>query len=173
MQAFDFLVAVTGQPDLDFVFPVLWKGIWNQYPTASPDWQLFNMFLLSEVRTNSDGFASWRAAERSNCDSTDFLRCQNVAFQQHRREVTGPCIVKAVTNIFLWQQLRGVDVHCQEVPNSVLIFGAAEPPECFRSAWVLTIGRRLVQRVGQPRHHRAVSTFLRTVHSRRRHLSRS
>ena len=48
VQAFNFLVAVARQADLELVFTVLRKGVPNQRSTAGADWQSWDVFLLGE-----------------------------------------------------------------------------------------------------------------------------
>ena len=74
-QTFDLFVAVTRQPDLDFVFPIEWESVGNQGTTASADRQPFHVFFLSLVGPNTEGIPSGRGARCPDCRAADFLGC--------------------------------------------------------------------------------------------------
>ena len=54
VQPLDVLVAISRQPNLDFVFAVEWKRVVGQGPAARADRQALEMFLLREVRLHPD-----------------------------------------------------------------------------------------------------------------------
>ena len=73
VQALHLFIAITGKPDLDFVFRILRKSVVNQHPAAGPEWQSLNMLLLSEVWGRAERVAT-RSARRANGEAADLLR---------------------------------------------------------------------------------------------------
>ena len=58
-QAFDLLIAVAGQADLDFVFAVLGEGVGNQGTASRSKREAFDMLVLGEVGVDADRVAAW------------------------------------------------------------------------------------------------------------------
>jgi hypothetical protein len=53
-QAFDLLIAIAGQANLNFILGVLRKRVGNRRATTSPQRQSFDVFFLREVGPQAD-----------------------------------------------------------------------------------------------------------------------
>ena len=74
VQPFDVLVAVSSEPNLDFVLAIHRERVGDQGAAAGPDWQALDVLFLSEVRLNPDRLAARRAAGSPDGQPADFLR---------------------------------------------------------------------------------------------------
>src|ERR1043165_7341292 len=71
-QAFDLLIAIARQANLDFVLRVLGKGVGNQGAAAGTERKAFDVFLLGNVWANADSVAA-RAMGSTDCEAADVL----------------------------------------------------------------------------------------------------
>ena len=113
VEALDFFVPVPRQSDLDVVLAVAREGISKQGAATRPQRKSLHMLLLREVRPNSDGITARRAVGRADRQPADLLRGGDVPLQERRGEISDRHVVKAVTQVVLGQQRRGIDFQCQ------------------------------------------------------------
>ena len=95
-QSLDVLVAIAGEPDLDFVLSIHWKRVGHQRAAARADRQSLDVFFLREVRRSPDGVAAGRAARPPDRYTADLFRRRNVAVHQRRRQIADGHVVEPV-----------------------------------------------------------------------------
>jgi hypothetical protein len=144
LQSLDLFVAIAGEAHLNLVFAVLWKSIWNQRAAAGAEGQTLDAFLLCDVRLDPKRISAGCLARGANGEAGNLLRGRDVAVEKCRRKVAHRHIVEAMARFVVRQQSRGVEVHAQEIPDRVLIFGAIEPAKRFGASWIWRDGGSLV-----------------------------
>ena len=73
VQAFDFLVAIACESDLNFIFGVLRERVCNQRTAARAQGQSFDVLFLRDVCANPDCLSTDRT-RRAHREAADLLR---------------------------------------------------------------------------------------------------
>src|SRR4051812_39826993 len=103
MQAFDFLIAIAREPDLNFVIAVTREIVRYESTTAGSQRKSFNMFFLRNISADAKSITFGRTAWQAQGETTNFLRGRNVTIQQSRGKNADRSVVKAMTVVVLWQ----------------------------------------------------------------------
>src|SRR5437870_3540368 len=82
VQAFDLLVSIAREADLDVILTVAWKRVGQQGATARAEWKSFNVLLLRKVPPDPKSVPAWCAARRADSQPADFLGGGDVATQK-------------------------------------------------------------------------------------------
>ena len=168
-QALDVLVAVTRQPDREFVDAVRREVPGRDQAAARADRQALDVLLLGQIGIRPEG-DSCRLVHPAHREPADLLRRAHVALEQGRREVADSHVVESVTRRVGRQQRGDVDFQRQQVPHRVVVLGAIQPAEGLRPARVGRLGGDPVEFAFERRKRLPVRALIRTAPARGRHL---
>jgi hypothetical protein len=136
VQAFDHLVAVARQADLDLILAVSGERVSDERSTARAEWKICNGLFLREVWLQAIGVAIRPRDRRTHGEAADFLGGGDVAVEQGGRQVAARQVVETVARIVFGEQCRRVDLEVEEIPDGVPILGAIESVEGVGAAGI-------------------------------------
>ena len=136
VQAFDHLVAVARQADLDLILAVSGERVSDERSTARAEWKVCDGPFLREVWLQTIGVAIRPRDRRTHGEAADFLGGGDVAVEQGGRQVAARQVVETVARIVFGEQCRRVDLEVEEIPDGVPILGAIESVEGVGAAGI-------------------------------------
>ena len=164
------LIAVSRQPELDFVLTVRRKRIACRSAAARAEGQLLKLVFLGQVGWNQDGFAEGSFHRRSHCQPADLARRTEISLEQGGRKLADGEVIEAVAGVVFRQHCRHVQLHCQQIADGVLVLGAIEAAEGIGPAGIRPGRGGAVQRGFEVRDQRVVGLRVGARHAGGRHV---
>ena len=145
-QTLDVLVPVPLQANPNLVLAVGREHVLHERSAARPERQAVDMPFLRPVGRDNHHAAAGRRQPAPHGQLAHLLRGGEIAFHQRRRQGAGVHVVEPERDVVARQEGRHIDVEIEQVTDSVLVLGPAEPAERRRASRVGRRSRRLIQR---------------------------